>query len=254
MTDTLFGNFKAAVENALPGARRGDAASLFAIAEAHETATHLGRIHFGLAHAWTCLACKCPDATDEHRQARLNYEVDFDVADLDIGQQWLPIIRERMEAGGAAGRWTGTIAPNDADFVRDWLKTHEGENAKADDRPGWAGELLFEHLHLRADFELSLEMVNALREKHSTEPQLVMLGCGPIEDMLIKFGRRAVDAFVPRLKNETPLAYAVACVWISGWDENRRDILAYWAQKLREHDIPTVPTQEPHLRGPHAPL
>ena len=254
MTDTLFGNFKAAVENALPGARRGAAASLFAIAEAHETATHLGRIHFGLAYAWTCLACECPDATDEHRQARLNYEVDFDVNDLDIGQQWMPIIRERLNSGAEPGRWTGTIAPNDADFVRDWLKANEGEKAKADDRLGWAEELLFDHLHLKADFELSLEMVNALLAGHSTESQLVMLGCGTLEEMLIKFGRRAVDAFVPRLKSEKPLAYAVACVWISGGDEHRRDLLKYWEQKLREHDVPTIPAEEPHLPEPHRAL
>lgn len=246
LRDTLTAN--------LPGARRGDAESLFAIAEAHTAATHLGGLHFGLAYAWTCLACESPNASDAHRQTRLKHEVNFDVDDLNISHQWMPIIRERMASEVTTGRWTGTIAPNDADFVRDWLKAHEGAAANADGRWGWADDLLFEHLHLNEDFELSLEMVSALLASHSAEPQLVSLGCGPLEDMIIKFGRRAVDAFVPRLKNDRALAYAIACVWISGWDEARRDTRDYWAQKIRELGIPAIAAEEPHLPGPHRAL
>lgn len=256
MSDALFLRFRNSIQEHLPEAQANCASAMATIADAHADAMHLpGDFARGLNYAWQMLACECPNSTEEHREARLNYEVDFSVEALDIGGQWLPIIRERLISGLPSGRLTGTIAPNDDDFVREWLKAHESKERKTElvRSEAWTHEILFDAITMRRDFETSFSMVKALLASHTDEWQLVSLGSGPLEDMLVHFGSKAVDAFVPMLTTDPAFAKAIACTWIS-----EAEIRAYWRRRITEYGVPVAIPESKlgplHLPGPHAPL
>lgn len=258
MSHDLFEHLKSTLAAQLPDARVGKASAFAEIAEAHACATHIG-YRFAITYAWHCLACECADASQENRDEKLRYEINMPADILHSGESLMPTIRKRIRSGEAPGRWTGSIVPNDTDFVHDWLKLNESrqEDAhKTDTSVSWAWELLFDAITMRRDFDASLSMVNALLAAHTTEWQLVSLGCGAIEDMLKTFGKQAVDAFVPRLRNEPALAKAVACVWISDVTDPDEKIRKHWNRSIAEHGVPVaVDTSDTmHLPGPHAPL
>lgn len=258
MSLDLFEHLRTTLEKHLPDARLGNAGALAEISNAHSFAMHLNGYR-ALTYAWICLACEAPDATDKHREERLECEVSFSVDDLDEGNARIPEILERLQSCEAPGNWTATIVPNDADFVRDWLKKNEvmrEENEPRQRGPDWARELLFETITLRRDFDASLAMTNALLAAHTTESQLVSLGCGALEDMLKTFGEKAVDEFVPRIKTDPHLAKAMACVWISDITDPEGKIRGHWQRRIAEHDVPVAvdTTGTMHLPGPHAPF
>ena len=250
MSIDLFEHLRKTLEDSFPEARLGKAEALAKIANAHSTASHLSG-YSELTYAWIRMACEAADATEKHREEKLDYEVIFSALELSEGDERIPEIRERLQSGETPGEWTGTIVPNDADFIRDWLKENESRMGKRDERRAWAHMLLFEHIQCRQNFQKSLAMVNALLAGHTTQWQLVILGCGPLEDMLKTFSDEAVDEFVPRLKTEPALAKAIACAWIS-----EPGIRGYWDQRIKEHGVPVAidTTGTMHLRGPHTPL
>lgn len=82
----------------LPDARVHAASAMDDMADAHENQFHLCGLNRALAYAWRTLACECPDATDAHRDAQLNCEVEFDDEDgasanygcPSFGSAWTP--------------------------------------------------------------------------------------------------------------------------------------------------------------------
>jgi hypothetical protein len=53
-----------------------------------------------------------------------------------------------------------------------------------------------------------------LQLRWDTEPQIIgVLGAGPLEDFVVKFGDQAMDLIEPRLDSDETLLKALACVW-----------------------------------------
>lgn len=245
MNDMTFRNFKAAVESALPGARVYIASAMADMAVAHENQFHLCGLNRALAHAWRTLACECPDATDAHRDAQLNCEVEFDDEDRGIGQLWLPILRKRLDTDAPPGLRTGTIAPNDEDFIEAWLRHHQEKGSGDHQRDGWAGALLWEWCD--GDLHTGWEMTQCLLKHHTTDWQLTMLGCGPLEDMLWKHAEDAVNLIAPSVPGARALSYALAHVWIGDDKPRGAHIRQYWAQRLAELGVKAEPRPAPFL-------
>ena len=246
MSDPSFLKFKATVENALPGAQARQAAAMAAMASAHEDQFHLLGLNRALAYAWRSLTCECPDATDEHRDSLLNSEVEFDDDELAIGQLWLPIIRARLENGAEPGQWTGTIAPNDEDFVEAWLRHHAAKGKGDHDADGWAGFLL--NNYATRNLPVAWQMVQRLLRQRTTDWQLVMLGCGPLEDLIWAHDEDAVNLIAPFVTGNPDLSCALASVWISEREPRGVHIREYWAKRLAELGVETKDAPPPFLR------
>jgi hypothetical protein len=72
----------------------------------------------------------------------------------------------------------------------------------------------------RGDLKRMWEAIAGLcgRLRWDDEPKLVgVLGAGPLEDFVVKFGDQAMDLIEPQLDTNETLLKALACVW--RWDD-----------------------------------
>lgn len=119
---------------------------------------------------------------------------------------------------------------DDSDLVDAWLRFNLVQGSTNENDPDyWAVQALIE-MQL-ADPERAWTVAVQLARRSETDWQLVMVGCGVLEDLLIE----DPDRYFPKLEQEfrtTPtLLTAASCVWIDEPSRSRMDaLLAAWGQ------------------------
>ena len=119
---------------------------------------------------------------------------------------------------------------DDSDLVDAWLRFNLVQGSKNEDDPDyWAVQALID-MQLDDPGHAWTVAVQLARQSE-TDWQIVMVGCGVLEDLLIE----DPDRYFPRLEQEIrttrKLLTAASCVWIDEPSRSRMDaLLATWGQ------------------------
>jgi len=99
-----------------------------------------------------------------------------------------------------------------AEVSRAWLRyvSKDREKPDPDDPDWWAGQLV---MGLHGDLETEWRVVLSLCSLADNEKVAEMIGVGPIEDLLVNYGERAMDVIESERDPSPAMRRALASVW-----------------------------------------
>ena len=114
------------------------------------------------------------------------------------------------------GRSKSVASPNRGELIQAWLRYNgeRGEEADTTD-PDWWAVLEVMNLVLREPDE-AWNLVTDIVQASYTEWQLVMVGCGVLEDLLRLNPDRYMTALEEAAQTNRELVTAAACTWLDG--------------------------------------
>ena len=116
------------------------------------------------------------------------------------------------------------MGSDDSDLIDAWLRFNRVQDSKNEEDPDyWAVQALID-MQLD-DSEHAWRVAVRLASKSETDWQLVMVGCGVLEDLLVKEPDRYFPMLEQEIRTTRKLLTAASCVWIDEPSRSRMDAL-----------------------------